>query len=168
MIKHRSKPIRSGFTLVELLIVVIILGILAAVVVPQFSNASQDANRAALKATLDVIKDRIDYLKQKSPANTYPTTIDSAWFAGSAGPTHPENKSGVGNIEIDSTAGLMHPVNKVLLTGVLGDFWYNPTEGVVRARVADQGSSASTLVFYNEVNESSETALGNYGIGGGS
>ncbi len=34
---------KSGFTLVEILIVVIILGILAAIVIPQFTNASQDA-----------------------------------------------------------------------------------------------------------------------------
>src|SRR5689334_18593447 len=37
---HR-KP--RGFTLVEILIVVIILGILAAIVIPQFTNASNDA-----------------------------------------------------------------------------------------------------------------------------
>ena len=33
----------KGFTLVEILIVVVILGILAAIVVPQFTNATQDA-----------------------------------------------------------------------------------------------------------------------------
>ncbi len=34
---------RSGFTLVEILIVVIILGILAAIVIPQFAGASTNA-----------------------------------------------------------------------------------------------------------------------------
>ncbi len=157
-----------AFTLVELLIVVIIIGILATIVVPQFSNASQDATLSSLRTTLDTVKDRIDLECQKSPTNAYPSSIDASWFANESGPKHPENTVSTGNIEIDSTASRMHPVNKVLKIGVAGDFWYNPTEGVFRARVGDRGTSASTLAFYNEVNESSETALGNYGGGGGS
>ncbi len=164
--KHRLKPIRSAFTLLEVLIVVIILGILAAVVVPQFSNASQNANRATLQSTLDVIQDRIEVLRQRSPTSEYPATIDASWFSSGVGPSHPENSDGIANVEVDTTADRLHPVNKVLKAGVAGAFWYNPTEGVIRARVADQGSSASTLIFYNEVNESSETNLGNYGSGG--
>ena len=41
---------RKGFTLVEILIVVIILGILAAIVIPQFSEASNDARTSALNS----------------------------------------------------------------------------------------------------------------------
>lgn len=39
--------VRSAFTLIEILIVVVILGILASIVVPQFASATQDASRAA-------------------------------------------------------------------------------------------------------------------------
>ena len=35
--------VRKAFTLVEILIVVVILGILAAIVIPQFTSASEDA-----------------------------------------------------------------------------------------------------------------------------
>ncbi len=41
---------RRGFTLVEILIVVVILGILSAIVVPQFSSATEQAQHVA---TLD-------------------------------------------------------------------------------------------------------------------
>src|SRR5437867_4530732 len=46
----------SGFTLVEILIVVIILGILAAIVIPQFTSASQDARKSSLVSQLQTIK----------------------------------------------------------------------------------------------------------------
>src|SRR5437868_6507714 len=46
----------SGFTLVEILIVVIILGILAAIVIPQFTSASQDARKNSLTSQLQTIK----------------------------------------------------------------------------------------------------------------
>lgn len=48
-----------GFTLVEILIVVIILGILAAIVVPQFTNATTDARRASLLRQLHTIRSQI-------------------------------------------------------------------------------------------------------------
>ena len=37
----------AGFTLVEILIVVVILGVLAAIVVPQFTRATQEASEMA-------------------------------------------------------------------------------------------------------------------------
>ncbi|MCC7406490.1 MAG: prepilin-type N-terminal cleavage/methylation domain-containing protein, partial [Phycisphaeraceae bacterium] len=39
---------KSGFTLIEILIVVVILGILAAIVIPQFTNASETAKGSNL------------------------------------------------------------------------------------------------------------------------
>ena len=47
---------RSAFTLVELLIVVVIIGILATVVIPQFSNASVQARETSLKDELRYLR----------------------------------------------------------------------------------------------------------------
>lgn len=54
---------RYAFTLVELLIVVIILGILAAVVIPQFSDASTDTKFSSLGTNLATIRGQIELYK---------------------------------------------------------------------------------------------------------
>ena len=46
----------GGFTLVELLIVVIILGLLAAIVIPQFSSASTEARENMLRENLRILR----------------------------------------------------------------------------------------------------------------
>ena len=51
---------RRGFTLVEILIVVIILGILAAIVIPKFANASEDAKRNSLTSSLHSLRSQIE------------------------------------------------------------------------------------------------------------
>jgi type II secretion system protein G len=52
--------LRKAFTLIEILIVVVILGILAAVVVPQFTNAADDANDAAVRTQLQTLRGQIE------------------------------------------------------------------------------------------------------------
>jgi general secretion pathway protein G len=55
--------VKSGFTLVEILIVVIILGILAAIVIPQFTNASQDARKSSLVSQLQTLRSQLELYK---------------------------------------------------------------------------------------------------------
>ena len=54
---------RKGFTLVEILIVVIILGILAAIVIPQFTNASTDARKNSLSSQLQTMRSQFELYK---------------------------------------------------------------------------------------------------------
>ncbi len=60
---------RKGFTLVELLIVVIILGILAAVVIPQFSDASTDTRVSSLQFNLREVRKQIDLYRHHHNGN---------------------------------------------------------------------------------------------------
>src|SRR5437773_10849404 len=53
----------SGFTLVEILIVVIILGILAAIVIPQFTSASQDARKNSVVSQLQTLRSQLELYK---------------------------------------------------------------------------------------------------------
>jgi len=62
----------KGFTLVEILIVVIILGILAAIVIPQFTEASNDARESALASDLQTVRSQLELYKVQH-LDTYPT-----------------------------------------------------------------------------------------------
>lgn len=60
-----NKQLQKGFTLVELLIVVIILAILAAIVVPQFASSTDDAKLASLDSTLSNVRSAIQLYYQQ-------------------------------------------------------------------------------------------------------
>lgn len=66
-----KRPLQAGFTLVELLIVVIILSVLAAIIVPQFTSATVDAKEAALDANLARVRSAIE-LFHAQHNNFYP------------------------------------------------------------------------------------------------
>jgi general secretion pathway protein G len=63
---------RSGFTLVEVLVVMIILAILAAVVVPRVIGRTEDARRARAIADIEGLGTALDLFKADN--GDYPTT----------------------------------------------------------------------------------------------
>jgi len=69
---------KSGFTLVEILIVVVILGILAAIVIPQFTGASTEAKESALRSDLQAIRSQIELYKIQHNADILPGEVLNA------------------------------------------------------------------------------------------
>ena len=67
---------RKGFSLVELVVVVLILGILAAVAAPRLFDTASDARMNGTKTSLSVIRDAIELYKSQN--GSYPPSATLA------------------------------------------------------------------------------------------
>ena len=68
------RSIRKAFTLVEILIVVVILGILAAIVVPQFTNAANEARGGNIDTQESTIQNQLELYAARNNG-TYPALV---------------------------------------------------------------------------------------------
>ena len=66
---------RQAFTLVEILIVVVLLAILAATIVPQFSSSTKDAQESSAAFSLQGLRSQIEVYKAQHGGQT-PSTLD--------------------------------------------------------------------------------------------
>jgi len=64
----------KGFSLLELLVVVAILGILVAIALPRYFDAVADAKRNAQRTNIAIIRTSLEYYRNKN--NKYPLSID--------------------------------------------------------------------------------------------
>ncbi len=76
-IKTRPRTVRAAFTLLEILIVVVILGILAAIITPQFSSASQESSESSTARSLQIIRTQIELYRAEFFQD--PDLIDGQW-----------------------------------------------------------------------------------------
>src|SRR5262245_16888961 len=68
---------RSAFTLIEVLIVVVIMAILAATIIPQFTDSTKDAKASTVKFNLATLRSQIQlYRAQHSGANPGATLVE--------------------------------------------------------------------------------------------
>lgn len=72
--KGKRNTKKRGFTLIEVLIVVVILGVLAALVIPSVTSALGDAKAEAAEARASQILTMITRYNQFNPSTAIPTT----------------------------------------------------------------------------------------------
>lgn len=90
----------------------------------------------------------------------WPRTIDPAWF-GSSPPRNPFITLDHPWLEIatDEQSNLIDPPIRQALTPDVAAYWYNPANGIVRARVGPSVTDAGAVDLYNRVNGASVSAL---------
>ncbi len=74
MCMSNGKRKQCGFTLVEILIVVVIIAVLAAIVIPAFSHSSSDAHLNVCLENLRIIQQALSVYRMK--VRTYPSSAD--------------------------------------------------------------------------------------------
>jgi general secretion pathway protein G len=146
MSSYPKRLIQAGFTLVELLIVVIILAVLAAIIVPQFSTATIDAQEAALDANLARMRSAVE-LFHAQHSSVYP---GAAATTGATCPTGGTAGTGAANSAQAFMDHLLMYSDATGKTCSVGDttFKYGPylRKGVPNDSLTGKGSAASEIV----------------------
>lgn len=133
-----KKKKRKGFTLVELVVVIAILGILATIAIPRFSESRKSAAVAAHNANVRVIKSVVVMYLADNPSETGATDIASKLddrFDGGAMPKP----------NFNATGGAVGSTDKFAVTIENGDIKVVPGE----MKISDEAATKGNVVPVN-------------------
>src|SRR5688500_1067318 len=133
MLKPDQRRTLFGFTLAEVLIVMMVFSIMAATVLPQFTAETYEAQEAALRQDLKLLRSQIELYKFQHNGN-YP----------GKGSIYPDDFLNAMLLSSDAE-GATGPINsKPFGPYCVGQFPPNPYTGGTRVRIVDDVAGAVT------------------------
>jgi len=109
---------KAGFTMIELIIVIVVIGILASIAIPKFADLEATAKIGATQGSLGALRSAlaIQYANSVTTGTTkFPDSVDSTMFADAKEPTN-QLTGNTGVIKVTSI-----PAAKETATA---GFWY--------------------------------------------
>lgn len=118
---------KSGFTIIELLVVIIVIGILATISVISYSSAQSRARDARRKTDITTISKAMelyysDHGQYPTPTANTGSSIDNSWYVSSDSSWDMLNNLLVGSEAIDSTP--KDPINTPASPLLSGEYGY--------------------------------------------
>jgi MSHA pilin protein MshA len=133
---------QAGFTLIELVIIIAVLGILAAVAIPKYANITSESKEAAARGALGGLRSGVTIFY----ANQAVTTGTAAWPTlnqfGTPGVVMEQSIPGNPYQHPDSAAdSIVTGVTKGTTVGTRGGWAYNATTGEIWPNTATVGEN---------------------------
>ena len=132
MFRSHQQKTRSGFTLIELVIVVLVLGIIAAAASPRLFDTANDARDSSTRHSLAVVRGAVELFRSTNGNYPAAASIATTLLPFLQGP-FPETQAGT-NQNNTVVASTENPITTVVAGGA--GWVYNQTTGEIRVNDA--------------------------------
>ena len=132
--RNPSKKAKRGFTLIELMIVVAIIGILAAIAIPKFAELIRKSNEGATKGNLGAVRSALSIyygdMEGYYPLNADTLTVSGKYLSAipkAKTPSYHQDASAFSNASVIADGGAGWRYNNVSGDANYGTLWVDCT-----------------------------------------